>query len=333
MHFEQKKITPAFAARVLKATRDAAEANIKLSDGNYFRQRPLTDATVTSYVHAFDSGTWFEKTAEPIKLSKINGHGIVVIDGQHRLEAIRRCGRPMAMTVANDVPLEAFRFLDQGRPRTAADILASLGWPDHSTCATMARLQYRLEETGDPRITTAEIRVPEAVIADRAQVHKPEMLSIVERYTPLAKLAVKRRSVPKTKICATAGPGAHRPGLLWCFFSSERLVGEDETMAIAEYLAVAPEDVGNKLMPPKSATAPHAAWKIFYQYMANATRDTINHVGKQAESNSVLWMLVVTAFPIAWNHAQNGGRLGIKKFTTEVENAMPPGQYVGFDDE
>ena len=102
-------ITPEFATTLL----DRNKTN-----------RPKRQTLINRYCGMMERNVW-ANNAESIKVTK-SGQ---IIDGQHRLEAIKRYGRPVIMTIVSNIPDEAIIFdtIDSGRPRTHGDRLHGLG--------------------------------------------------------------------------------------------------------------------------------------------------------------------------------------------------------------
>jgi hypothetical protein len=74
----------------------------------------------------------------------------VVIDGQHRLNAILDSEKSVDMFVARNVPLDAFKYIDQGNTRTLKDVMDCAGWSDTATVSSAARYMWVYGETGTP---------------------------------------------------------------------------------------------------------------------------------------------------------------------------------------
>lgn len=110
-------ITPALAAEYL-------ERNT--------RNRPLRKRHVRNMAAQMKSGQWV--IAQPIIFS----HEGVLIDGQHRLQAVILSGVSVQMLVVHGVSEGAFGVIDQGPNRSASDLHALLGGSNsvkHTSCA------------------------------------------------------------------------------------------------------------------------------------------------------------------------------------------------------
>lgn len=84
--------------------------------------RKLDKVRVLLYTKQMKEGKWKEDTAETIKFSK-NG---VLLDGQHRLEAIVKSGVTQTMWFASDMDESVFDVLDTGKSRSAGDVFSAL---------------------------------------------------------------------------------------------------------------------------------------------------------------------------------------------------------------
>lgn len=97
---------------------DEAKAILTANTAN----RPLSEATVERYVADMKAGAW-----------KINGASVVLsrtgrlLDGQHRLHAIARAGVKINILVVHDAEEEVFDTIDNGKTRSASDIMALQG--------------------------------------------------------------------------------------------------------------------------------------------------------------------------------------------------------------
>jgi len=115
----KKTITPELAAEFLKKN----EGNRKLSDrGIQFLYQQMV------------SGDW-QLTADTIKIGK-NGR---LLDGQHRLQALVKYGKPLEMFVAEGLDDKVFSVLDTGKNRTAADVLGVQGYKSSNALAGSIR--------------------------------------------------------------------------------------------------------------------------------------------------------------------------------------------------
>jgi hypothetical protein len=112
-----KKITPTEAQQYLEKT-------------NHKKNRKLAERNVSFLLGEMQAGNWIT-TGDPIQFNK-DGE---LINGQHRLTAIVRYGKPVELFVAENVPNEAFKVMDTGKMRSAGDTLRISG---HKAAYTMA---------------------------------------------------------------------------------------------------------------------------------------------------------------------------------------------------
>jgi hypothetical protein len=111
------------------------------------RNRPIRDAKVQLFSSQMDDGAW-----------SLNGESIIigssgrVIDGQHRLTAVIRHGKPVRFVVVEGVPDSEIETIDTGAARTAADVLRMNGLSADAarTLATSVNMVigFELSESG-----------------------------------------------------------------------------------------------------------------------------------------------------------------------------------------
>lgn len=93
----------------------------QLLEGNK-QNRPLNERNLASIIHAMKKGS-FHLTGESIKIAEDG----TLIDGQHRLHAISKTGMAQKMLVITGLEKQAFKYIDIGKPRSAADVLTIEG--------------------------------------------------------------------------------------------------------------------------------------------------------------------------------------------------------------
>lgn len=95
-----------------------------------------------------------------------NGESIIIaddgtiIDGQHRLHAIVKSGVTIVTMLVRGVPRDAFRSVDQGRPRSLGDVLGINGEKYRTTVAAALRLIVWAH--GNPRYAYGGLRATES---------------------------------------------------------------------------------------------------------------------------------------------------------------------------
>lgn len=103
--------------------------------------RPFSRATHDSYVAAMKRGEW-KLNGESIKFTR-DGR---MIDGQHRLRAIITSGISVQIYVVTDLDNDAFRTLDGGKRRSAADVLSIEGEVNAAVLAAATRAYIYLRD-------------------------------------------------------------------------------------------------------------------------------------------------------------------------------------------
>lgn len=116
VYSEMVEITPEYAQELLK--------NNKIN-------RPISQRSVRHYAQQMVKGDWCSETDESIKVS-VNK---MLLDGQHRLNAIVYGNKAVKMRVTYNLPDEIFHYIDQGKKRTAKDVLHIAGVPNSGAIA------------------------------------------------------------------------------------------------------------------------------------------------------------------------------------------------------
>lgn len=116
---------------IVTITPEIAKRLLEMNDGN----RPLSDRLVQEIVADIEHGFW-QLNGETIIVSKDG----LLNDGQHRLEAIVRAGRPVQSAVMFGVSRDARMTVDMGKQRTTANFLAMDGAAYATAAAAVARL-------------------------------------------------------------------------------------------------------------------------------------------------------------------------------------------------
>jgi hypothetical protein len=97
-------VTPSMAAEWLKKN-----VNNRKTSSNKIKQ----------YESDMREGRWFASIGDPICFDENGNLG----NGQHRLKACEAAGVPFTTTVVYDVPIEAIKYVDIGKPRSISDLL------------------------------------------------------------------------------------------------------------------------------------------------------------------------------------------------------------------
>lgn len=129
--FEKELITPAMAERYL-------QSNV----GN----RSVRKVTVLRYAKDITDGRWKSDTAETIKISKSG----VVIDGQHRLHAVIKAGRPVWFHIARGMDDDVFNVIDTGTIRNASDVFKIKGIKNENKLPSIIAMYNMLTKNRRP---------------------------------------------------------------------------------------------------------------------------------------------------------------------------------------
>ena len=105
--------------KLIEETITPAKARIYL-EGNS-TNRPLSRRHVNYLADEINGGRWLFN-AETIKFN-----GSRLLDGQHRLHAVIKSGKPITTIVARGLDEKTFHTIDMGKKRSAADTLNVLG--------------------------------------------------------------------------------------------------------------------------------------------------------------------------------------------------------------
>jgi hypothetical protein len=146
--------------------------------------RPQSTATVEKYARLIKCRMWGVEgagTCEPIIFSD----KFRLLSGQHRLSAIVVAGVAQRMLVVFGEPDGNFAFIDQGRRRTASDIFAVNGVPNHAMAAASVRWLVAYERGtngGDDATGNLELSNQEAYDAYLAMPNLQESMKIGQRF-------------------------------------------------------------------------------------------------------------------------------------------------------
>lgn len=109
-----------------------AELAAELLSNNAEGQRNISAATAERYAADMATMDWMFNGA-PILLSNKGK----LLDGQHRLTAIKKSGIPQILLIVAGVDAQAMATIDAGRKRSYSDILKIREIPNHSTVAAL----------------------------------------------------------------------------------------------------------------------------------------------------------------------------------------------------
>lgn len=117
---------------------DAAFAEQLLADNEL--NRKISGVVVDKYARDMRDGRW-QLNGQTIKIG-VSGK---LMDGQHRLEAVKKAGRPFYAIVVRGVPEAAFGSLDVGRRRALGEVLRDQGETNTSVLASGLRWFWMLK--------------------------------------------------------------------------------------------------------------------------------------------------------------------------------------------
>ena len=133
MIYQYKIITPEIATDILK--KQSMENN-----------RPISKGHVKKLADMMENGDWIEN-GDTLRFDTKGK----LLDGQHRLSAVIKCGKPLAFGVVSDIPPEAFMTVDTGKKRYASDALSihDGNITNSTTVAAIIRQLYSHQQTGN----------------------------------------------------------------------------------------------------------------------------------------------------------------------------------------
>lgn len=136
----------------MDVTPEMAEAWLVLNASN----RSLSEHLVADHRRSIEAGGWLNN-GETIKLSR--GPVVRLLDGQHRLEAIRRSGITVHCLVVRGLDPKTQATIDIGRKRSAADQLTINGEANGHVVAAILRRVW-LWDIGDRHWVTSPAPSP-----------------------------------------------------------------------------------------------------------------------------------------------------------------------------
>lgn len=130
------------------------------------RNRPMNKSFVAALAKAIERGEW-QVTHQGIAFDEEG----TLIDGQHRLAAIAKCGIPVEVMVTREVSRNTFTVMDTGRKRTARDVLALANEANSTHLAAALRGLYLYEKDQSGRWGGAS-----------SQISNDQLLAVLEEH-------------------------------------------------------------------------------------------------------------------------------------------------------
>ena len=125
------------AYAVKNITPQQAKALLENNVGN----RPMKKSLVEYYASEMSAGRW-NFNGDSIRISSDG----IILDGQHRLQAIALSGIAQNYVIVNGLPPEVFNTIDRGKGRTVGDSFAVAGEKNSSLLAAAVRVVAMLED-------------------------------------------------------------------------------------------------------------------------------------------------------------------------------------------
>jgi hypothetical protein len=158
------------------------------------KNRPLSMQAVQKYAQEMRSGT-FKETGDSIKFDTND----ILIDGQHRLQAIVSSGTSHKFIIAENLHEDTFDCLDIGKKRNPSDSLALLGCVNAGRLAAALRVLYilRTEPSGV---------IPVTKIKSYGVVSNQDIVNLYKQESELEEL-VRQIGKPHRMALSFAGSG------------------------------------------------------------------------------------------------------------------------------
>lgn len=156
--------------------------------------RRLNERRVNTMAEDMKSGRWVEN-GETVKITSKGN----LVDGQHRLSAIVRSGKPISTLVVENLPEKVMPTIDQGKARSNSDVLGLLGVNNSTHASGVTRALWELEKFG---IFGARVYPPRSEIVKVYNAHADEIQDALLAAHPLHKVLRNRTSTAIAYILA-----------------------------------------------------------------------------------------------------------------------------------
>jgi len=147
------------------------------------KNRTCKPAVVQRYAKDMTEGRWGFNGA-PILISDTG----ILLDGQHRLQAIVDSGVTLALVMIYDLPEATRDTVDTGSVRRAADVLKFSGYSDETTLAAIARIIMSRQQgmTSISGYRPSNVDVRDYVLANPGIVNSVPVARSANRQVPAA---------------------------------------------------------------------------------------------------------------------------------------------------
>lgn len=113
------------------------------------QNRNISASLLDRLIKSIKTGEW-ECNGDSIRFDE-DGN---LLDGQHRLTAISRSGIAVESLVVRGLPKRVFDTIDQGKKRTAGDVLSKAGITNPNVVAAAANLIHAWKTTGNVHLSS-----------------------------------------------------------------------------------------------------------------------------------------------------------------------------------
>lgn len=167
---------------------DEANALLSLAESSDFRNRNLNEERVYHFVDVIKSGDWKDSN----DMVCIDEEGIL-INGYHRLTAIKKSEIPIWVTLKRGMDRDAFKEMDTGKKRSPADMLTIKGRKHTATLARALKL-YFLHELKGVKVFENSMEMHHIISnieidrLDNEHPKLPDSITYVKSLTQLVKL-------------------------------------------------------------------------------------------------------------------------------------------------
>lgn len=184
--------------------------------------RPLNNRKVDEWLQSMNKGLW-ETTTDAIGFDT-NGN---LINGQHRLTALIRYGKPLEFLVARNLSPTAFAAIDTGKSRSAGDVLGIQKFSNANQKAGIIRVYCNMKKNRFVRYHDG---------SGAAKMNNQEVLEFamqhVEQLDEVSNLAAKVKN--KFKACIHA---RYVGALYWVFSELPGKQSREQAMEFFNMLA------------------------------------------------------------------------------------------------